>query len=183
MNQCSKSVGDYILYDARTWTETKERPTSHGEFDGYSAEKSKANGVDWCLRESDAVTSHGWQVLKKENREVYLIHAGMPECYRHDNSIENPNKQNDESIAILNQRATSTYVNGTYVSSAYHVTMTDFSTIPEDNNLRMIGFHYWLSSKIETGGLGYWTPLGVAGNNFGGASAGIRPVIILKSGV
>ena len=42
------SVGDYVAYDAGAWASKASKPTSQGQFGGYTSGQNKANSVSWC---------------------------------------------------------------------------------------------------------------------------------------
>ncbi len=167
------SVGDYVAYDAGTWTETKvNKPTIHGEFSGYIAGQNKANSVDTSLK--------GWRVLSVDasTKTITIVHAGQPEYYYHGT---NPSS----SITNLNNRATSTYLNSTYASSAHAMNKGEADAIDQSSNLRNIGAQYWLASDCECGVGNLWDVY-IDGVMYTGNSSGVmgfRPVVVLKSGI
>ena len=107
-------VGDYVAYDAGVWTETKARPTSQGEFGGYTKGEKKANSS--YFGDNVLTNLKGWRVLKIEGNIVTIIHAGVSEYYYHAYGYTS------ESLAILNSRAISEYLNPIYATSAHILT-------------------------------------------------------------
>ena len=173
------NVGDYVAYDAGTWTSSASTPTIHGEFGGYTAGDNKANSTSACWP-FYTPNLNGWRVLKIENKQVYLVHAGQPECYYH-----KVGGNATVSIANLNNRATSQYLNADYASSAHNINKDELESIAQSNNLRMTGLWYWSAShcsdnfmcNIASDGNIYYY------NDEFDDAFGIRPVIVLKEGI
>ena len=183
------SVGDYVAYDAGVWEETKERPTAQGEFGGYTLGTSKSDTVEWCYNSQYTSIYKGWRVLKIENNNVFLIHAGVSECYYH------ASQNNSSSILALNNRA-NIYLNDIYADNSYILTRNEAVaiTLSENattNDLRYLGLIdtndkselYWLADEYSHTSL---YCVGRSGNTVCGmnnVSLGIRPVIVLKQGL
>jgi hypothetical protein len=74
--------GDYVSYDAGTWNETRTEQKKDGYYWGMKSGTSKQTGVK-CVSGDESPKS-GWRVFKVVNHDVYLIHAGTPECIYHD---------------------------------------------------------------------------------------------------
>ncbi len=180
-------VGDYVAYDAGTWKESANKPTSENEFGGYTINTSKNSSVEWCWSSSrGSTTLKGWRVLdvNKDTKIVTIVHAGQPECYYHA-SGGNP----DASVKALNDRANN-YKN-TYAQSAHAMTYEEALAITKskgatENDLRKTGDFYWLANasgvidSLWSGGNdGH---LGYDSVNYK-YSFGLRPVIILKPDV
>ena len=72
------NIGDFVNYDAGTWTNTVAKPTSGYSFGGYTSGNSRNNTVN-CSSERNLY--NGWRVLAVENDIVTLIHAGSSECF------------------------------------------------------------------------------------------------------
>ncbi len=167
-------VGDYVAYDAGDWKESAEKPTKSCEFGGYSANTSKNSSVERCYTySSNSTTLNGWRVLKKEDRKVYLVHAGQSECYYHSTIC------NNTSVTKLNERANE-YKNE-YAESAHAMTKDEAEAIAINNSLRMTGSYYWLANSyndIYLWYVNYQSYIGYSDN-----SMGFRPVIVLKPNV
>ena len=169
------NVGDYIAYDAGTWTSSASLPTSQGQFGGYIKDQNKASSVSCDGSTLQSSVLKGWRVLKIENSQVYLTHAGEPECYYHDIDA-------NSSVIVLNNRATSEYLNSTYAESAHMMTYDEANAINQADTLRKAGFHWWLATAYGLYDLANMSKTGYLnyGNN---SSWGIRPVIVLKQGI
>ncbi len=177
------TVGDYVAYDAGTWSENKDRPTSQGQFGGYNSGQSKNASVEWCYQSIYKTTLKGWRVLKVAGNQVYLVHAGQPECYYHASG-----GYSDASVKALNDRAKS-YMDGIYADSAHAMTEEEAQAITGNTNateddLRTTGDFYWLATKCNSNTLWlvYFTGL-MYGSDGRDYSWGFRPVIVLKSDV
>ena len=167
-------VGDYVAYDAGVWSETKEKPTSQGEFGGYTKGENKASSVSSCYS-SYTTSLKGWRILSISNNSVTIVHAGQSECYYHGTN-------SSTSITKLNNRATSEYLNDIYAESAHMMTKAEIDVLSSSNNLRNIGAFYWLATESSSNGM--W-PVNDEGNinNHSNHSYGVRPVIVLKEGI
>lgn len=80
------AVGDYVIYDAGTWSSTIPQPTTSDilAFGGVTAGTSRNASVK-CHEGTGPHNdnqNNGWRVLKVENGRVYLVHAGQSECFR-----------------------------------------------------------------------------------------------------
>ncbi len=182
------SVGDYVAYDAGKWGAATDIPTysSSVKFGGNAANTNKGMSAK-CY---NSTTLNGWRVLKKENNQVTIVHAGQPECHFHYYSEMN-------AITLLNNRAKQ-YMDSTYAESAHAMTRDEAKAITgdersTDNDLRDIGAFYWLASiSSESVGMGYdnlylFYVNGAGGiNEYGNGvneAYGFRPVVVLKSNV
>ncbi len=178
------NVGDYVVYNAGKWDSSANNPTEYYAFGEYKQGQSKNASVEWCSDENNKTTLKGWRVLSKDtnSKTVTIIHAGQPECYRH-NTYTYSNA-GDESVARLNLRAKNQYLNATYAQSARSMTKADLDTItPESNTLRKTGEMYWLANA-NSGYLWYVTTYGTFVDGYSGTySYGFRPVIVLKQGM
>ncbi len=171
------SIGDYIDYDAGTWTDNAEKPTKQGNFGGHIQGQSKNTSVA-CF-ETTGPKLQGWRVLSvdKDNKIVTIIHAGQPECYYHG---DDPNN----SVIKLNEHVQNTYLNPLYASSARAMNKNDAESINKDNTLRNTETNYWLATvydntnnylyNINVGG-------GVGRSSNDIRASGYRPIITLKT--
>ena len=181
------NVGDYVDYDAGNWTADVPIPSVVGEFGGYKANTSK-NASVVCWEPRGTTDLKGWRVLKKVNNQVYLVHAGQPECHYHKNGY------NDTSIEALNKRANE-YKNEYAVSAhamnyqeAYDIDKTELD-VATNNDLRKTGAFYYLATPYQTEDDKNWlygvrqdgaiTYIGYAT----GLATGFRPVVVLKAGI
>ncbi len=173
-------VGDYVAYDAGTWTGNE--PT--GSFGQYEIGSSK-NHSQTC--DGSINQNSGWRVLSKSGSGatgiVTLVHAGTPECYQHD--------QSEISISNLNDRAANYYLNATYASNARNINCADIQTYQPnacifdiatvEEDIFNAGSTYWFADMH--GDAPMWL---MSENNVTSAatrSSGIRPVIELKTGI
>ena len=118
------SVGDYVNYDAGTWTEedfnkitnsegtptvnkSTAKPTTQGQFGGFTVGQSR-NSNSTPRSTSYPPDYSGWRVwdINKSTGEITLISAGHPETYYHGGS---GNAQ--ASTDILRNRDWSMYEN------------------------------------------------------------------------
>lgn len=167
----SVKVGDFVAYDAGTWTTTAEVPKTNGNFGGYTAGTSKNSSV--VCREEDTSTASGWKVLSVNGNTVTIIHAGIPECYYHA-AVSSSN-----SISALTNRAKTTYMNN-YAQDARMFNYNDYTS--SNDSFKVIGSHYYMATAKDNTTLYYASYSGRV--NGGSARAnGIRPVIVLKSDV
>ncbi len=172
-------VGDYVAYDAGKWDKTAILPTEQGKFGGYTSGNSKNASVA-CGNYTTKL--NGWRVLKKENNQVYLVHAGQSECYYH--AYGNAS----DSVTIL-QGHKNVYVNEKYAVSDHFLDYLEAKAItgdeaPTNNTLRNIGTRYWLVWEYYDYGLDFPTIDGDLHTTYGyDLAAGIRPVVVLKSGI
>lgn len=167
------SVGDKVAYDAGTWNEKAEIPTTNGSFGGYEQGTSKNSSVV-CRTGLDKSTASGWLVLSKEDGKVTIIHAGIPECYYFAlNSLAS------EAVNNINNRA-AVYKN----SFAESARMMNYSKDHKANvtAINNIGSHYYMAEAKDKSTLYYQTYTNRLAGGSGWAS-GIRPVIVLKSNV
>ncbi len=170
------TVGDYVAYDAGTWSSAvTTKPTGQGTFGGNAA-NNKGNSVSSCLSSSYSTSLKGWRVLKIEGNQVYLVHAGQPECYYH-------GQDQSASITKLDARAKE-YMNS-YAQSAHAITKDEVDAITNTSDtLRKTGDYYWLATPYNglSGGYLYCVhPDGSIANYCRNSSDGFRPVIVLKS--
>ncbi len=167
------AVGDYVAYDAGTWSSTVGKPTSHGNFGGYTSGKSKNESVS-C--DNSSTTLKGWRVLSidKSSKKVTIVHAGQPECYYHGT---NPS----DSISKLNTRAYEQYKN-TFAESGRSISKTDVDALGSTDTLRKTSTYYWLATAFGSTYLYYVGTDGSIGSYYNSVY-GFRPVIVLKSSV
>ncbi len=165
------NVGDYVAYDAGDWGGATSEPTAQGKFGGNGVgnrgNSVKCNGY--------TPNKKGWRVLKKENNQVYLVHAGQPECYYHASGYS------DASVKALNNR-TQQYMNK-YADSAHAMTQPEANALTQSSDLRTTGAHYWLATANGSYSLYYVITGGGIIYDSDGYSRGLRPVVVLKSTV
>ena len=125
------SVGDYVNYDAGTWTEedfnkitssagnptvnkSASRPTKPGQFGGFTLGQSR-NSNSTEFNNSYKPRTAGWRVwsIDENTGEVTLISAGHPETYYHDNDSA-------ASVNILRNRDCSMYENSYAKAGSAH---------------------------------------------------------------
>ena len=189
------SVGDFVNYDAGTWTTTVAIPTEAGKIGGSVSGVSRNKTVNcvsdtnsWLYYQNDY--SGGWRVLGIKDDVITLIHAGTPECFMAGRDYDNEHP--------LSSIDFSHYVNSSYATSAHNVSIDNF------NNSNSESYHvgYYISSgnydtttlmllngskyffddteystllSYDESAIGhYWTVNEIAG---------IRPIVKLKAGV
>ena len=129
------SVGDYVNYDAGTWTEadfnkitssegnptvnkSEDLPTTQGEFGGFTAGQSRNSN---STPDSTIYTPDysGWRVwdIDESSGEITLISAGHPETYYHLTATAS----SAASINILRNRDCSMYENEYAKSGSVHI--------------------------------------------------------------
>lgn len=181
------AVGDFVNYDAGTWTSTVAVPSQNYEFGGYTAGASRNNSVR-CVS-GDNPTYNGWRILSIKDGVVTLVHAGISECYY---AIESPRvgfrhvhlltgRPENESYLADNVRDWSNYVNGDYASSAGVI-----SSVREIGDLAPVGASYLLpiSSMYEFAGDCLKSVKADGSiNEYSSGVLGIRPIVILKQEV
>ncbi len=172
-------VGDYVAYDAGTWSTTVGMPNKQGDFGGYTGGKSK-NDMVTC---GDMVVPkyRGWRVLEKDEKTktVTIVHASQSECHFFLNNV-------NDSISKLNARAND-YKNSKYATSARSINKSDTDKISGASNLRNTDNRYWLTDPYGDNDL-YLMSLGGGytyshnSNSCGsGCAYGFRPVVVLKA--
>jgi len=186
-------VGDFVNYNAGTWTSTAAEPTSQGGFGGYTSGKNKSASVT-C--DGDTPQYSGWRVLNKSGSgasgTVTLVHAGQPECYYRNNDAYA--EDSSTTITNLNNRAKSQYVNSTYATSARSMTCNDLKAFDNTacttsypiitNDLIKTGSSYYTSTASDSNGMwSVWYRGDVDDLVLSATSWGLRPVVTLKSGI
>ncbi len=171
--------GDYVAYNAGTWDSSVKLPTTQGNFGGYTASTSK-NASVVCESGWGSTNLKGWRVLKVVSNQVYLVHAGQPECYYH-------GINSSDSLTKLDLRAQNTYVDGKYAESAHAMTYQEAFDITGSENtttkdLRKTDARYWLAAAVNSTDLRTVDPSGNISKS-GGYAHGFRPVVVLKSTV
>ncbi len=139
-------VGDYVAYDAGTWSSTVEEPTSNATFGSYTSGTNKGISVNSHTLGFKASTD-GWRVFSKSGSGVTgvvtLISAGTP-ARGYYNSFE---AERDAMITALNNFANTNFVNSTYATSARNATREDINPLDwTSGGLRNINSWYWLAS-------------------------------------
>ncbi len=180
-------VGDYVAYDAGTWSETKEYPTVHGKFGGYTAGTNKGISVNSHNHDYKAPTD-GWRVLSKSGSgatgTVTLISAGTP-AVKYLDAVTYAGGV-DVELTFLNGYAG--FFKNDFASYGRNATREDILQLDYFDDLRKINSYYWLASEGGSNG-GYYFFTFVEGSTNGmiytggQLEAGIRPIIVLKSGV
>ncbi len=165
------SSGQYVAYDAGQWDAAKASPTAQEKFGGNGignkAVSVKCGGF--------TPTSSGWKVLKVVNKQVYLVHAGQPECYYLSTGYAGASKN------LLDERAR-TYMDVKYAESAHAMTKEEVDAIAESDNLRATRARYSLATASDNTNLYYVGESGAIGLTYS-AIHGFRPVVVLKSTV
>lgn len=184
------AVGDYVAYDAGTWT-TSSNGTTSGTNKGTSV---NSNGSSY------KAPTNGWRVLSKSGSGssgiVTLIHAGTPETYASPCYVATTSVywQLSSHQSGLSSRA-SEYLNSTWATSARSVSSSDVNSLDTSNGgLRNINSYYWVSDygyqwTSSSGSTTWYYPTvyyfsnnGSYSSNYGG-TYGVRPVVVLKSGI
>ena len=201
-------IGDYVNYDAGTWTTTASTPssTSAFTFGGYTAGTSRNNSSS-C---TPSLGYDGWRILSIEGDTVKLIHAGIPECMyvsfsnRYPNRINNylniitgsssgaidtsfPSTPKDWSIYVNNNYATNAYLFNLeelnhWYSQVNHATMNYGETF-DDDLIHIEGIY--LLSDIDSWYSYYMLNYPIYSSVYNATSGlyGIRPVVVLKEGI
>ncbi len=133
-------VGDFVNYDAGTWTQadldlitasegsptvnnSADLPTTQGQFGGFVVGQSR-NSNSTLYSDGDAKYTSGWRVWDilgvGDNKTVILVHAGHSEAYYHAYG------NSETSINILRNRDLSMYLNS-YASSVKFMTGEDYA--------------------------------------------------------
>lgn len=194
------SVGDYVAYDAGTWSRTASVPSSNGNVGTYTAGENKGKSVPdgyysgyGPVGEGNTSTLNGWRVFSKEGAgaegTVTLISAGSPACIYYSGLNES-----DVNVFInaYNSFCNSNFVNPTFASSARGVIEDELIGLEESNTLRSIGSFYFTANGHGTGSsgtvpyyfVGCFYPTGYYNQGFSiNEKHGIRPVVTLKSGI
>jgi len=145
------SQGDYVAYDAGSWTTTVSSPNSNASFGGYTSGTNKGTSVNSYSNSYKAPTD-GWRVFSKsgsgETGIVTLISAGTPAQGYYGNSTANRTTM----ITELNNFANLNFVNSEYASLAASVTYDNINSLPTTSGgLRNINSYYWVATEGETG--------------------------------
>lgn len=179
LSAAGAKVGDYVVYDAGTWTSTLALTKKANTFSGFTAGRNKGEKVT-C--EGGSTSKYGWRILSINGNEVKLVSAGITECYYH---ALNANASSAQTT-LLNRG--STYVNTKYATSGTVLTREMISTSMSQftsyasNDMWNIGAPYYLASASGSNTL--WG-ISVSGTAFYYSqwAYGIRPVVTLKSGI
>ena len=175
----SVQVGDYVNYDAGSWSKTVEKKSTDGYSWGYKSGTSRGTGV--LCNNRDKKTANGWRVLTVSGDKVLLISAGNTECMYHGRTKES------SFINALNS-TTQNYINSTYAESASSISCNTpsfscSSTIKDDKGLLVTGNQYWLATSANSNSTVKSVSASGAVQPFILDSLGVRPVIVLKSDV
>lgn len=179
LSQVAK-VGDYVAYDAGTWSNSASMPEKSGEFGGYKSGTSKSESV--ACSSGDNSTSQGFRVLKVEEGVVTLVHAGTPECYYHEGN-------SSEALTNISSRIYGQYYNREYAQTARGILCADLSSFGIDENcsdavvgdlLVNVGSSYWLGSTADVTQLSMINNYGKTGLSEKKA-LGIRPIVVLRA--
>lgn len=205
-------IGDFVNYDAGVWTKEEieslgqmyeEEPTHQGKFGKFKVGSNKNNSIEpYGVHKS---LYNGWRVLSIKEDKVYLVHAGTPEGYYHEegssfdtekiltgNLSEITVEKNGKSEAT--PRNWNMYVNEKYAQSATIFTkqmldqwgkstntITSYNKTLSDDLIK-IKASYWLGQAFNSGFVWRVGETGFIGYYLGDV-LGIRPVVELKSDV
>jgi len=186
------SVGDYVAYKAGTWTQTMEAPTNNATFGGYTEGEDKGTSVIAYINGAGGVfksDTNGWRVLSKtgsgENGSVTLISAGTPARGYYGSSEVDIT----EMLLAIDAFSFENFINPTYATSARSVNKGDVESLGESNQLQNINVSYWLASAVEKDvgetvrRMYYVSDDGIIYGGWVNDAFGIRPVVILKTGI
>ena len=179
-----------------------------GQFVGYTSPAGKSGDSKTCVEGNNSQYS-GWRVLSKSGTGlsgiVTLVHAGTPECYNAPFSRDELYK----GVAVLNNIG-NLYVNNELATLGRNMNCNDVKVYDSnactisygqtiENDLINIGAPYWLAStqdvqvkKRDSDGIFYYedesrlenvSSSGAVNISFGNILSGVRPVIVLKSGI
>lgn len=173
-------VGDYVAYDAGTWTTTPAKKKEELYSWGYTQGQSRYNGVK-CT--SDDVIRNGWRVLAVYDGYVYIVHAGIPECVYHGQ------KYSGQSFAELVNEYSKRYINANYAvgSQLLNCDSPEVSGCTNkkryaSNSVVYTGSAYYLANAMSGSSATMWG-VGRDGTmkGFSYDFHGIRPVIKLRA--
>lgn len=171
-------VGDYVAYDAGTWNETRTAQNIDGYYWGMTSGSSKNNGVI-CDKDIDTGTRNGWMVFNVINNEVYLIHAGTPECIYH-------GRTSSSAVISTMKSEAGKYVNTKYAhgSTVLSCNLSGFSCTWNTfkDSIYLTGTHYWIAEPGENYTIYSISPKG-SKQPYNKKSLGLRPIVILNTGV
>lgn len=174
-------IGDYVMYDAGTWEETKAKPgrDDYNTFGGYIEGHSKNESLNCSGR---GKFYDCWRVLGIEEDSVLLIHAGTPECFR--------NSRGNDSLSIFQNNNWEKYVNIKYAISSQSI---DFDTVVNllYDGEKEIGYLDTFSPSVLEGDYFFadlmYSTMAYYANGVRYAESpstiGVRPVVKLKKGV
>ena len=184
------SLGDYVAYDAGTWSSTVSTPTSSGNIGGYTAGTNKGTSV--YTYGSYKATTNGWRVLSKTGSGstgiVTLISAGCPASGYYTGGSKS---RQQTMLSNMQSFITSNFVNSSYATSGRVVLQSDGDAMTSAG-VKDINSYYWYGegwgSNMVAGGITYIIPYYSMGGGIGGGTQsnvahGIRPIITLKAGV
>lgn len=152
LNSLAKTakVGDYVAYDAGSFSSTLAFPTATSaynfKFGGYSTGNSRNTRTVKCDSQQETTTA-GWRILSISGDVVTLIHGGAPECYYH------PSITGQSNLGYNSEKILSGSTNGTinalytstprswsgYINSNYATSATVFTKAMYDNYLKLSG--------------------------------------------
>ncbi len=174
LNTVGVKPGQYVSYDAGTWSQTKTEQGKDAYAWGMTAGASKQTGVR--CNSSDGSPKNGWIVLGSSGKSIVIISAGTPECIYHTNTSPT------NLINVMSGEAQS-YVNQKY---AYGSDILQCGTVGFECNrdtystyMFKTGYSYW---TVHSNGVFGIDPNGnrVASTN---KSLGLRPIIYLRPDV
>ena len=170
-------IGDYVNYDAGTWDVTRTEQLSDGYYWGMKSGTSRNTGVS--CKSGEGKSKSGWRVYNVVNNQVYLIHAGTPECIYHSRSDSSRVQSTARSEAAK-------YVNTkyAYASTIISCNLAGFSCDWNKfvNDIYLTGTHYWILQPAADSKLYAVTPQGNK-EPFNEISLGLRPIVILREDV
>ena len=170
-------VGDYVNYDAGNWNETRTEQKIDGYYWGMTSGASKQTGVK--CNKNDTGTRSGWMVYNVVGQEVYLIHAGTPECIYH-------GRTSTANVISTMQSEAQKYVNSKYAhgSTIVNCNLSGFNCNANSfpDTLYKTGTHYWIAQPGDNYTLYSISPVG-SKQPFSLISQGLRPIVILNSDV
>lgn len=175
----SVSVGDYVNYNAGTWSETRQENNTDGYSWGYKSGTSRSVGVKCSSKK--ATLRDGWMVLSVSDGKVVLVSAGTPECMYHA-------RVNESSFINSLNATTQKYINSSYAESASALSCNSPGmncSLQKVNNKELVtGNHYWLATSTNNSNTTVYTVTesgAIRPDTY--LSLGVRPVIVLKSDV
>lgn len=134
---------------------------------------------------NNSETKTGWRVLKNDGVNVTLVSAGCPIKFKHEYG------KSKESISKMDDLCND-YLDDKLGMEVRALTKSDIDKLLKcdswdldiiDNDLVSLDCRYWLASQFDSSRLYYWYPSSRYVNFWSNFSLGVRPVVVLKSGV